>query len=539
MISLFMISLVPVGVLLFSIFLSGPDFFWGLFPWTSYDHQAAAIVLTLFMTFHIWDKWLTKKVRWVFRLLRDNQMALSAALMYLSSVVLLSTMILPSLNGEYLGFAHRTIGSPYMAFSYLNQYYPVIIPLAALAPLSLIPLATKRPSLSMKLAITYSLFAVFWLFRANTMIGDGCTIGFWIDGFTRRPTSMMTRYLFLLAYRHLGQYGFDQYTAISLVSCLAGAAYIYFLYSLTELLDMGYSRRLFFFCFISTAGFSQFLFGWIEEYMVLLAGFMAFLWAAISHLKGRTPIVVPAFIFSLTCMFHVSAILYSPLLLLLAVWRLRGCSRSFALMVSVLLIIAVILPAVIFLGVMEYEGRTVHKYLISKFYSDVLIKQDPDAKVKRHHFLSEGHMSMMANVLLVSSPQAFPLLAVLLLFSLRRIRRWDNVLILLLGASALSIIHLLFITPGFDIRIDWDQYAVSILPVTMAAAYVFSKHSSQATFRRVGPIIMMVNLMHLAPMVIENYVENASFCRAKMFRHEMNSILEGLDIRNALKTYLL
>jgi len=537
--NLAIICIISIMVLLASIFAqaSGRDILWGLSGWKHYGPVPGISFLLISILLYAFNDRISGLIISVASAVWARRMAASWALMYMSCALLFSTLIMPALAGEDMGFVHRTLGSIHLAYFFISSYPHIIIPLSAIAPLIIIPLA-RRSETAVRISMACSLFCLFWVFRSNTMIGDGCEIGIFIDGFSARITSILTRYLFLLNHRLMGPHGFDPYTSISLVSCLAGALYIHILYSISQMLAMGRYRRLFFFAYAATAGLSQLLFGWVEEYTVVLACFSAFIWASISHMRRGTSILPPAFIFSLTCFFHISALLYSPLIVALAMLAMRGHTRHQALKIFAALVLAMLLPGIILYATLVAENRGPHYNMVDKFQQDILIKSWAEEGSKRYSLFSHDHVSMLFNVLAVSTPISLPLLILAILIYRGRIGWRDGTLLFFLGATALSFLHLLLITPGFDVRVDWDQYAISLLPLTLASGYLFSMYSSRATFRIAGPLLLAVNLMHLAPLVFDNYMENSAFCRLKAFRREMLHILEGIRMPDARRTYL-
>ncbi len=167
----------------------------------------------------------------------------------------------------------------------------------------------------------------FWLARSRTLYGDGeSTISILTDGSPpwnwKEPLDRFITthvYLFLNA-----RFGFPPGESIAAVSCTAGLIWLTAVVGFVRSVAKDLHHRLWIAAFLLSLGTMQLFFGNIENYSLLGAGILLYLWAGNAYLEGRVPFAVPCFVLAVTSWIHLSAPWLGPTLVVIFVLRVFG-----------------------------------------------------------------------------------------------------------------------------------------------------------------------------------------------------------------------
>jgi hypothetical protein len=183
--------------------------------------------------------------------------------------------------------------------------------------------------------ILFSLASVipFWLFRAKThLLGDGFLRGSNLaKGVTFEVTEPLDTYFHVLVYRLLKLDGYQIYT---LISCLAGAFFVFLALWLSCALAKKNKERVFVFLLLGSMGSIQLFFGYVESYTLLYVAIMAYFLFSLWFLQGKCSLVFPSLTLFFCIGLHLSALYLLPSTLYLCMAKSERESPSFCTLSS-------------------------------------------------------------------------------------------------------------------------------------------------------------------------------------------------------------
>jgi hypothetical protein len=166
--------------------------------------------------------------------------------------------------------------------------------------------------------IFFSLLSIipFWVFKSKTyLLGDGALLGRLLAAgtnlYANEPLSV---YLHVLAYRFLK---LDAYQTYTLVSCLAGASFVFLTLRLSHSLGKENKERILAFLVLVSMGSVQLFFGYIEHYSLVYAGMMAYFLLSFLYLRGGCDLLFPSLALLTSIGLHISAVYLLPSLIYL------------------------------------------------------------------------------------------------------------------------------------------------------------------------------------------------------------------------------
>ena len=362
---------------------------------------------------------------------------------------------------------------------------------------------------------------VFWILRAKTpLLGDGYLRAGEIKlGRLFSITEPLDFYLHLLVSRLSG---LDGYTTYGVLSCIAGALYIFLILLFCDLWGKDGKEKLFIFLILATMGATGLFFGYIESYSFMYVAMIAYILFGIRYLKQRSGFVWPCLFLLLAIGFHLSALFVLPSLFYLAFAPLPKPTKlkvrrsvdsneihrtgrvRFANMVSLVCVIFL-------LGVGLYLLKT---YLPEESSGSFLISPFGDGE-SFYSFFSLAHLLDFINHQLLISPVIIVLCLVLLIFW-RSINFKENAVKFLIWIMVCSFGFALLVDPKLGYARDWDLFAFAGLGVTLLGLYlvldVFRKERIIELSRMIL-ILVVTSLISTLPWILVNASEEGAIPR--------------------------
>ena len=304
-------------------------------------------------------------------------------------------------------------------------------------------------------------------------------------------------------------WGWDVMQTYQALSVAAGVVFVFLLLCMADEMGRSPAEKALFAGWLGTLGLMQFFFGYVENYVWMTIGILAYLWLGMRAAEGRNDIFWPAGVLGLTHAFHPSTILGLEASLAW-LWRRRwieerGLRRRLAMTLRVALPMLVILAGVVVL--MEAGGHGIQALLGEDAPGGgdhrwfVPLTQTA-TRWERYTMFSWGHFLDWTNEQLLVAP--FSLALVLIALTTRAGRRTlRGPAGRFLAVAALN--YLLFISvwnPDYGGRRDWDLFAPAALPLTLLAAYLW-RDMAEPAGKPSGdmPVLSQAELAEAALMV--------------------------------------
>ncbi|MCX7918771.1 MAG: hypothetical protein N3A72_03990 [bacterium] len=325
-----------------------------------------------------------------------------------------------------------------------------------------------------------------WLFRSYEL--DGGDSDQWMreteGGIWFRKREMLSFFMFQAVYQITNRlWHWDGRLTINLVSCLAGAIFIFFLYKLCIQLKKGWIP----FSLVMTTGMTVLFFGHIETYAQVVAASMVFFYYLIQYLEHRVDARYPAFFYSLAAMFHLQASLLFPVIPV--AWYLNGRKKQ-----DIIHWIFGLLPFGLFwlairLGIGEGE-------LFNNIYW-VTFTPRPDRQ-EPYWLFSRTHVYEFVWFLYRIAAITTPMLIVLV-YKFRKKIVNEPTLTVLLIASIILFVFMFFYYPHKSFA-DWDLFSLYGLPSTLLVGYLLLRVNRA---KEITVILLVISLGVISPIIIK------------------------------------
>lgn len=314
------------------------------------------------------------------------------------------------------------------------------------------------------------LFVFFWVFRSQYYSGDGDQLCRMIEG--RDPlysedgeflgnvrvvwmvqTELASHAIFQLGYHVLHPFGWDAFSVINLVSCLAGVLSIFILLKFNERfvgVDPIWPLGLFL-----SSGLALYCNGHTEYYTLFLITLFYFGYTGVGYIKGQHSMLHTSFAFSAAVWMHLGILFALPALLLLPLLKKQlkdFQSLSIGLIPTVL---AFLLKRYYYLLDIHIQGLSPSKNFIPLF-------DDPSGE--RFYLMFDWwHLADLLYAWVMRSWIFWPILIwCLFLFGISSLRNRSR-LFLLTYTLCFTVFTLIW-HPNLGIRQDWDLWAIEAAP---------------------------------------------------------------------------
>jgi len=295
------------------------------------------------------------------------------------------------------------------------------------------------------------------------------------------------------------------------LSCIAGALYIFLVFLIADLWGKGGKEKWFVFLILTTMGAGQLFFGYIESYTFQYVTIVAYLFFGIRYLKQKSGFVWLCLFFLLATSFHLSTLFLLPSLFYLAFVRipeekgLKVKRFKFVNLMSLAYVIILIGVGLYLLKAYSLEGSS-KPFLIYPFGDGESF----------YSFFSPAHFLDFLNHQLLISPVILVLWLVPVGFFRKVSNFKENVVKFLLLTVIGSFAFALFVDPKLGYARDWDLFAFAGLGVTLLGVYLMTNiFTKEKTWEWSGVtlILCFTSLMFTLPWIWINASEEKSVAR--------------------------
>jgi len=321
---------------------------------------------------------------------------------------------------------------------------------------------------------------LFWLFKAKTpLLGDGYLRGGEImKGAKFSVTEPLDFFLHALAYRFLKLDGYQTYT---LISCLAGALFIFLALWLSHLLGKENQEKVLASVILVSMGSIQLFFGYVESYTLVYVGIMAYFLFSLWFLEGRCSLIFPSLTLLFSICLHLSAVYLLPSLIYLhlANSQKKKMQFSFKKILNVVFILLLVGVGFVILISKNPNPTRVSNYLIPLAGKE----NDP------YSLFSSAHLADMINEQLLLSPIGMVLWAVVI-FCAIKINFKERVVTFFMIVTLFSFMFAFLMDPKLGYARDWDLFSSTGLGYTLLGIYLLFSYFREAKIKKVNYIIM-------------------------------------------------
>ncbi len=328
------------------------------------------------------------------------------------------------------------------------------------------------------------LFLFFWLYRSQIYSGDGDQLERMVSaGIWMVQTELASHAIFQIAHRIFKYFSWDTFSAINLVSCLAGAVAVWVLLKFNSAfvrLNPLWALGLFF-----SSGFSLLCIGHTEYYTLFLATMLYYGYAGVGYLRGRFTSLHVSLAFSVALWMHLGICFALPSLLILPILKKQPKDYSGILSGLTLSLAAFFIKFFHLLIGIQIQGLSPGKNYIPLFVNP--------KGVCFYTMFEWGHFIDLGYAWVMRSWIFWP---VLLWFiargGLRTLLKPDRLFLLIytLGFS----FFILTWHPNLGIHQDWDLFALEAAPCLLLLLLCLPDFLN-SSFRRMAVAIPVIGSM--------------------------------------------
>ena len=263
---------------------------------------------------------------------------------------------------------------------------------------------------------------------------------------------------------------------------------------------------------LMTQGYMQLFFGYVENYTWFTLAMAAYLWAGMSFVAGRAPLMLASLALACAVGLNLSGVALLPSLGALAAWGFTRPERRWAVARDLGLTVGVFLALQALLA--SFGGYSTREGL--RYMWDLVMRGEATNRSLAYLF-SNAHWRDFYNVQLLIGPFAGFLLAPVAVLRLVAPGRKDARLLFLFTAALPALAAAWMYGDSIQgIPRDWDLFAPFALVFTAAAIYaVASAPLSIAMLHRLLAIAATVSLFHTGSWIAINTSVGRSLERYK------------------------
>jgi hypothetical protein len=276
--------------------------------------------------------------------------------------------------------------------------------------------------------------------------------------------------------------------AYTIWSPIAGAIFVWLLLGLARWLGRNRAERWLIFGLIATLGTMQLFFGYIENYVLMTVGLLAYAWLALRALRGETPIFWAAAVLAATHAFNPSTVFIAPSILYV-IWNAPvawpgDAPRQGSVRTRWRAVTAVAAPyLVMWLGVLAFMtagGHGLHSLLTDQAPGGAdrnwfVPLSATITRWEHYTMFSAGHLLDIVNEQFLAAPVIWPalLLAALCAWPLLPLREREFRFLLLY--AGLYLLFTMTWNADFGGQRDWDLFSVAALPAALLLGYTLPR----------------------------------------------------------------
>jgi len=355
---------------------------------------------------------------------------------------------------------------------------------------------------------SFASIILFWVFKTNThLLGDGSLrAGEILAGKELSFTAPLDFYLHALSHRYLSLEAPQTY---SLLSCLAGAFFVFLALSLSYVLGKDSKEKVLAFVILTTTGSVQLFFGYVESYTLVYVGIMAYFLFSLWFLEGKCSLMFPGMALFFSIGLHLSALYLLPSLVYLGMSKSETEKRPFNFenLFGAIFVILLVGGGLFILSTHNPEKTSLASYFVS-FSGN---QQDP------YSLFSGAHLLDVINEQLLLCPAGIILWVVVIFFA-RKIDFKDRVVTFFVIVSFFSLVFAFTVDPKLGYARDWDLFSSTGLGFTLLGIYLGFSYFRQANVKKLNYVILALiatAFLSTSPWIYVNAHEDKAVERFK------------------------
>lgn len=288
-----------------------------------------------------------------------------------------------------------------------------------------------------------------------------------------------------------------------LLSILAGVAFVWILLRLAGTVGRSRAERALIVGLIGTLGTMQLFFGYVENYPIMTAGMLLYLWLALRALQGQGRLIAAATALAVTHAFHPVTLILTPSLLYLAYIQKGQFKKLLSIVVPYALVFAGVSALMLggghgfekLLGV-DSPGGGDRQWFVPLFQATT--------EWQHYTLFSAAHLLDVVNLQALVAPVVLPGLALTALLAWRRLPRDETSAFLLLAAGFYLLFTLMW-NADYGGQRDWDLFAPAAVPAALLLAYILPRAlPERAALRAAGWALIAAQAFHATAWLYRN-----------------------------------
>lgn len=305
-----------------------------------------------------------------------------------------------------------------------------------------------------------------------------------------------------------------------ILSILAGMLFVWVLLRLAHMLGRNRVERALIAGLVATLGTMELFFGYIENYPIMTAGVLLYLWLALRALRGEGSLAAAATALAVTHAFHPVTLILTPSLLYLAYVLtvpsqghgaegpqgrpLRRLSALLSIAVPYALVFAGVSALMLagnhgfekLLGV-DSPGGGDQRWFVPLF--------EVTTEWEHYTMFSLGHLLDIVNLQALVAPVVLPALALTAALAWRRRPQGDRAFVLLLLAAGFYLAFTLTWNADYGGQKDWDLFSPASVPAALLLAYLLPRAlPERVALRSAGWALVVAQAFHTAIWIYRN-----------------------------------
>jgi len=311
----------------------------------------------------------------------------------------------------------------------------------------------------------------------------------------------------------------DAMPAYWILSCAAGAIFIFVLCWLSDTMGRNGTEKSLIFGLVATLGTVQLFFGYAENYSLMTVGLLAYLFLAIRVLQQKTDLWWPATVLAITHALHPSTLVLQPSLWYLGWASQRTASNSgtelhSSTRESLATAAKVLLPSVLVglavIGFMEAGDHGLSALLGAdapgggdRSWFVPLLRTT--TRWQHYTMFSWQHLLDIVNEQLLTAPLILPSLLLVVFLVRSRIPQESRVVGFLCVAAASYLLLTIVWNPDYGGRRDWDLFAPASIPLTLLLAYLLPRAiPERPALHSASLVLVATQLFHTSAWIFQN-----------------------------------
>lgn len=293
-----------------------------------------------------------------------------------------------------------------------------------------------------------------------------------------------------------------------ILSILAGVIFVWALLQLAQTLGRDRTERALTVGLVATLGTMQLFFGYIENYPIMTAGMLLYLWLALRALRGTGSLGGAATALAMTHAFHPVTLILTPSLLYLAYVRRRAGTPAWTVLLSIAVPYTLVFGGVSALMVggghgfeqllgVDSPGGGDKQWFVPLF--------QVTTEWQHYTMFSPGHLRDIVNLQVLVAPAIWPTLGLAASLARQRLPWREHAFVFLLIAAACYLAFTLVWNADYGGQKDWDLFAPASVPAALLLAYVLPRVlPERAALRAAGWALLAAQGLYALTWIYRN-----------------------------------